>query len=511
MKTAGSKRLTVMENKDIKKIMKKFLLLTVCLIAGTAFAQQKVFPSFPPENVTSLMDRDQMLEQLGVRFPDLTPDSEDSNRPPFIKPRQQPGEWTDDAGYLPQSPVGYTINRTNFGLWLNYTENPSQVGVYTPIDLLKAIDGTAITSPELWWNKRKPELQQLCQQEIWGVIPEPASSLKVSWKIQTVSTADSVFGKFEVRNLIGNIDTSSYPVLKHQPQIAARLFLPVNARNVPVIIQYAWFRFPPHPVYLQECISRGWGFVQVDCNALQPDNGSFLTDYLIGLVNKGNWRKPNDWGTLAAWSWGVSRLIDYFETDDAIDAERTGITGHSRYGKAALVTMAYEPRIATAYVSCSGAVGAAPIRRHWGEDIETVSWENEYHWLAGNFMKWLGPLKEGEYLPRKVELLPVDAHALLSLCAPRPVLITGGTHDTWTDPYGMFLTCSEASPVYQLLGVKGAIMEDARPIPDKNYTEGNIAYRCHEGGHVDFLDWSIFAQWTENFFQNKNLSPEKQK
>ncbi|KAA6333809.1 Multidomain esterase [termite gut metagenome] len=473
-------------------------------MAGIVSAQQKIFPSFPPDSVTSLIDRNQMMEQLGIRFPNLIPASEDPNRPPFTKPGNKPNEWTDDMGYLPQSPVGYIINRTDFGLWLNYTEKPSQVGVYTPVNLLKTEDGTAVTSPGLWWNKRRPEVERLCQQEIWGVIPQAASLLKVSWDVQTVSIADSIFGKFEVRELTGNVDISSYPALKHQPQIKARLFLPVNARNVPVIIQYAWFSFPPHPVYIKECISRGWGFMQMDCNALQPDNGGFLTDYLIGLVNKGNWRKPEDWGTLAAWSWGISRLIDYFETDDAVDAKRIGITGHSRYGKAALVTMAYEPRLATAYVSCSGVGGTAPLRRHWGEDIENVAWESEYHWLAGNFMKWIGPLKEGQYLPRKSELLPVDAHTLLSLCAPRPVLVTGGTRDSWTDPYGMFLTCRDASPVYQLLGEKGVVMEDASPIPDKDYTEGNIAYRYHEGGHVDFLDWPVFAKWAEKILSNPN-------
>ncbi len=297
------------------------------------------------------------------------------------------------------------------------------------------------------------------------------------------------------------MDTSLWPQVKNKPVIYGELYLPEGKEDVPVIIQYAWFRFPAHPVYLEECISRGWGFFRMDCTALQPDNGAYLTDYLIGLVNQGNWRKPSDWGTLAAWGWGVSRLLDYFDTWERTDATRTGITGHSRYGKASLVTMAYDPRIAVAYISCSGAGGAAPIRRHLAQDLESLLISGEFHWLAGNFMKWCGPLREGEYMPRKCEELPVDASALLALCAPRKVFITGGTEDSWCDAYGMYLTCRDASPVYEVLGVKGLVMEDDVPVPGTHYMEGNVAYCNHIGGHVDFLDWPAFAAWAEDVFK----------
>lgn len=480
--------------------------LTFTLCSLSALAQPRSpFPAFPPDSVTNILDRNQMMMwQLGVSLPDLPDEDQDPNRPAHTMPGKRPGQWTDAPGYLPQSPKGYLINRTPFGLWLNYTEKPEALGVYTPIDLLKANDDTPITTPELWNSKRRPELMKTCQEEIWGVIPPEAHQKNnIVWELETVSTADSAYGRFRECTILGKVDISFYPALKHQPEIKGRLYLPENARNVPLIIQYAWFRFPPHPTYLEECISRGWGFLQMDCTALQPDNSASLTDYLIGLYNKGNWRKPQDWGSLAAWSWGVSRLIDYFEETDIVDATRIGITGHSRYGKASLVTMAYEPRLAVAYISCSGAAGAAPLRRNNGQNIESVAVHSEYHWLAGNFMRWLGPLEKGGYMPRKVEKLTVDAHALLALCAPRPVFVAGGTNDSWCDSYGMYLTCRDASPAYTLLGVGGLTMEDRQPIPDKGYMDGNIAYRLHEGGHVDFLDWPAFANWAAPFLKKK--------
>ncbi|MDR3287447.1 MAG: hypothetical protein LBT27_08385, partial [Prevotellaceae bacterium] len=475
--------------------MKKYSTFLFVMIWACALNAQP-FSSFPPDSLTAKTDRDQMLWQLGIVLPQLPSPDNDPNRPPHIKSNDN-GNWTDDNGYLPNSPVGYLITRTEFGLWLNYIEEPEKTGIYTPVNLLKTISGENVETPEQWWKIRRPELEKSVKEEIWGIIPDAAHQLKINWNIENAATADSAYGRFTQQIITGNVDISSYPELKHQPKITGRLYLPENAVNAPVIIQYAWLQWQPHPTYLKECISRGWGFLQLDCNAIQPDNGQFLTDYVIGLVNKGNWRKPSDWGTLAAWSWGVSRLIDFFENYDAVDAKRIGITGHSRYGKAALVTAAYETRIAVAYVSCSGAAGAAPMRRNWGQSIESVMWHTEYHWLAGNFMKWCGSLDENGYLPRKTEKLPVDAHALLAMCAPRPVFVTGGTNDNWCDPLGMFLTTRNASPAYELLGVAGLATDETTPLPDKPYMNGNLAYRLHIGGHVDFLDWALFAAWTE--------------
>ena len=141
-------------------------------------------------------------------------------------------------------------------------------------------------------------------------------------------------------------------------------------------------------------------------------------------MNKGQPRKLDDWGALRAWAWGASRALDYFETDKSVDAKQVGIEGHSRYGKATLVAMAYDPRFAIAFVSSSGEGGAKLHRRNWGELVENVAGTNEYHWMAGNFLKYAGPLNWND--------LPVDSHELVALCAPRPVFISAGaTNGRW--------------------------------------------------------------------------------
>lgn len=286
------------------------------LMLHAALHAQDAFPDFPPAGVTSLMDRNQMMYQLGIKFPDNLPGTrQDPNRPNCIKVKDStavsPVKWTDDKGYSPRSPANYRINRTDFGLWLNYTEQPAKLGVYTPIDLLKAHDGTLITTPEQWWNLRRPELLTACQRDIWGVIPAEAQALRVSWSVSPGKKSGE-FGGYVEKLLEGVVDISDYPVLKHTPVIKAVLRMPLRAEGkIPVIIRFAWPDAKLEAVYLQECLSRGWGFLTMDCTALQLDSGQYLTDYLIGLVNKGNWRKPSDWGTLAAWTWGVSRLLDF--------------------------------------------------------------------------------------------------------------------------------------------------------------------------------------------------------
>ena len=174
-------------------------------------------------------------------------------------------------------------------------------------------------------------------------------------------------------------------------------------------------------------LARGWGYASLITGSVQADNGAGLTHGMIGLTNHGQPRKLDDWGVLRAWAWGASRALDYFETDKAVDAKRVGLEGHSRWGKATLVAMAYDPRFAIAYVSSSGEGGAKLSRRNAGEIVENVAGSGEYHWMAGNFLKYAGPLNWGD--------LPVDSHELIAMCAPRPVFISAGATngDGWVD------------------------------------------------------------------------------
>jgi hypothetical protein len=207
-----------------------------------------------------------------------------------------------------------------------------------------------------------------------------------------------------------------------------------------------------------------------------------------------------------AWSWGVSRLIDYFETDKDVNAKIIGLTGHSRYGKATLVTLAYESRVAIGFPSDGGSLGTKMNRRHWGQDLENSTGANEYNWMAGTFFNYAGELVPGKYLPRKIENCTVDAHSLLALCAPRPVLLNGGTNSSWTDPYGQYLTTYYATPVYELLEKKGIIMNDPKPVVDKAYIDGGLAFRYHNGGHTDAPEWPSFFEFAARHFDIATLS-----
>src|SRR6185436_4447302 len=170
---------------------------------------------------------------------------------------------------------------------------------------------------------------------------------------------------------------------------------------------------PQGPSAQQQILAKGWGYATLNTGSVQADNGAGLVSGVIGLCNKGQPRQLDDWGVLRAWAWGASRALDYLETDAAVDAKKIGIEGHSQFGKAALVAMAYDQRFAICYCSSSGEGGAKLHRRYYGETVENLAGSSESYWMAGNFVKYSGPLNAGD--------LPVDAHELLALCAPRPV------------------------------------------------------------------------------------------
>jgi hypothetical protein len=246
------------------------------------------------------------------------------------------------------------------------------------------------------------------------------------------------------------------------------------------------------PTWQQQVLARGWGYALLFPTSFQADNGAGLTDGIIGLMNKGQQRKPDDWGTLRAWSWGASRALDYFETDKSVDAKQVGLEGHSRFGKTALVAMAYDPRFAVAFISSSGTGGAKLYRHVFGEQLENLAASGEYHWMAGNFLKYAGPLTPGD--------LPVDAHELIDLCAPRPVFISGGAlkGDGWADSTGMFLAAAAAGPVYRLLGKKDLGTTTLPPI-ETPLIASEVAFRQHSGGHTPGPNWPVFLDFASRY------------
>jgi hypothetical protein len=244
-------------------------------------------------------------------------------------------------------------------------------------------------------------------------------------------------------------------------------------------------------------LAQGWGYAYLRPASIQADNGAGLAHGIIGLCNHGQGRKPDDWGALRAWAWGASRAVDYFQTDPACDAKRVVIEGLSRFGKAALVAMAYDSRIAVALVGSSGAGGAKLFRRNYGERLENLAGTGEYHWMAGNFLKYAGPLH--------VDDLPVDAHELIALCAPRPVFISTGSQsagDGWVDPRGMFLAAVAAGPVYKLLGQNDLGTTEMPPV-NSALIGGDIAFRQHSAGHTVGPNWPTFITFASRYLKSR--------
>ncbi|MEI9976804.1 MAG: acetylxylan esterase [Ignavibacteriota bacterium] len=415
----------------------------------------------------------------------------------------------------------------------NYDESKANPYPNLP-DPLTLKNGKKVTTAADWWNKRRPEIVEDFDREIYGRVPKVTP--KVKWEVASTTTAKNGDVDVVTKQLVGVVDNSAYPDI--EVKIALTLSTPANAKGpVPVIMQFGGFGMPgagrggdapagpPYgpnaftpappprapvaagagragapgvapagPTWQQQALAKGWGYATLVPGSIQADNGAGLTLGIIGLCNKGQSRKLDDWGALRAWAWGASRAIDYFETDKAVDAKHIAIEGHSRYGKAAVVAMAYEPRMWTVYVSSSGEGGAKLHRRNWGEIIENVAGVDEYHWMAGNFLKYAGPLNWND--------LPVDSHELIALCAPRPVFLSAGKGgydaepggDSWVDAKGTFLAGVGAGPVYDLLGKKDLGATQFPPIETLIGT-GDVAFRQHASGHTDQPNWPYFLDF----------------
>jgi hypothetical protein len=234
-----------------------------------------------------------------------------------------------------------------------------------------------------------------------------------------------------------------------------------------------------------------------------------LTKGIIGLVNKGQPRKPDDWGALRAWGWGASRGLDYLETEKSVNAKEAGIEGVSRFGKAALVTMAFDTRFAVVLIGSSGEGGAKLHRRNWGEAVENLTGSGEYHWMAGNFLKY--GASEASFGSKNAGDIPVDAHELIALCAPRLTFVSYGVPEKgdakWLDHQGSFMAAVAAQPVFRLLGAKDlGVTEDyhTAQMPGVNVglLGGQLAWRQHDGGHTDAPNWKYFIPWADKFLHH---------
>jgi hypothetical protein len=372
-------------------------------------------------------------------------------------------------------------------------------------DPLTLKSGKKVTSAEMWWKERRPEIVEDFDREVYGRVPKDTPNVK--WEV--TSTEKHTVGEIPAitKRLIGRVDNSTYTPITVEIQLT--LTTPEKAVGpVPVIMEFGFAfggkgpKLPKGPIpkgkgpsWQAQVLEKGWGYAIIVPNSIQADNGGGLTRGIIGLCNKGQPRKVDDWGALRAWAWGASRALDYFETDPAVDAKRIAIEGLSRYGKAALVAMAYDERFAIGFVASSGAGGAKIHRRNFGEKVENLASSGAYHWMAGNYLKYAGPLTAKD--------LPVDSHELVALCAPRPVFISVGNErldgNGWIDVRGNFLAGVHAGPVYKLLGKKDL---GTTELPEERtaLVDGDVAFRQHEGGHTTGPNWPTFLKFAERYF-----------
>ncbi len=495
-------------------------LATVCAAISSieAFAQSSVGP--PPVTFTADQDHQNMMDQLGIKAlrPGPSGDEKAPNHANYDESKANP---------FPDLPDPLTLN-----------------------------DGQKVTTAKLWWEKRRPEIVDMYEKYVYGRVPNDVPN--VAWTVEAVDHEMIGFNPVIVKDLIGQVDNSLYPAIS--VKIHMTLVLPaVQKGPVPVLMMFgrAGFPYPNEPsnddftrvnkawkallvqqdpslkeVFEQhpawelvkptpfqfpqrnedgglpntwQLIAAGWGFVLFDPASVQADDGSGITRGIIGLVNKGQPRKPEDWGALRAWAWGASRGLDYLETEPAVDAKHVGIEGVSRYGKAALVTMAFDQRFAMVLVGSSGKGGATPLRRNYGEAVESLT-GGEYYWMAGNFMNY--GAAEATFGSKTPGDIPVDSNELIALCAPRLTFISYGIPEKgdahWLDHEGSFMATVDASRVFTLLGADGLKVEGdyhtaKMPPVNQGLLDGQLAWRQHDGGHTDAPNMKYFIQWADKF------------
>lgn len=459
--------------------------MSVCILFGQEVAAPRGPTAPEPMNWSTAQDHQNMKDQLGIKT---------------LRP-----------GPSGRAPAG-APNAANY--------DPAKANPYPDLpDALTLKNGQKVASAEMWWKQRRLEIVEDFEREVIGRVPKDVP--KVTWTV--AQTVNATVGAIPVaaKRLVGHVDNSSCSAI--QVDIQMTLVTPADAKGpVPVLMMFGGGGLPQaapakaaggpggDPPSIQQLIAAGWGYASINPASIQVDNGAGLTRGIIGLVNKGQPRKPDDWGSLRAWAWGAARGLDYLETDPAVDAKKAGIEGVSRYGKAALITMAFEPRFAMALVGSSGEGGAKLHRRNFGEAVENLTGAGEYHWMAGNFLKY--GAAESSFGSMTAGDLPVDAHELIALCAPRLVFISYGVPErgdaNWLDQQGSYMATVAAGPVFRLLGAWDlGEPEDYRtakmPPVNTGLLDGQLAWRQHDGGHEDRSNMKHFITWANRFIKHR--------
>jgi hypothetical protein len=518
--------------------MKKTLLLLIILICGQLYAQNTSGTSGQtpqPVTFTTQQDHQNMMDQLGIKS---------------VRPGPSGNESAPNHA--------------------NYDESIATPYPDLP-DLLTLKNGKKVTSAEIWWKQRRPEIKEDMEREVYGRLPKYIPPVK--WTVDISEREMIGFTPVIAKKLTGHVDNSQCPSI--EVNIEMVLVTPANAQGpVPVLMMFGGASLPapaqPNPAELevinkafrkmlsdsdpavkaildrylaytpiaraasaspfgqmgpqanqnadppstQQLLNAGGGYAMINPGSIQADNGAGLTRGIIGLCNKGQPRKPDDWGSLRAWAWGAARGLDYLETDPAVNAKLVGIEGVSRYGKAALVPLAFEERYAMALVGSSGKGGATLHRRNYGEAVENLTAAGEYHWMAGNYIKY--GASEGKTGVGNAGQLPVDSHSLIAMCAPRLTFISYGIPEkgdaNWLDQKGSYMATVAAGAVFKLLGAKDLGVSndyktEVKPPVNTGLLDGHLAWRQHDGGHTDAPNMKYFIEWANKFIGHKPPAP----
>ncbi len=394
-------------------------------------------------------------------------------------------------GQIPDSPDANVAN-----IHVNYTE--AKVVSYTLPDPLKLANGEPVRDAATWFEKRRPELIRLFEENEYGRVP--ATAPKVIWEVVSMD-ANALDGKAIMKQLAGRMGSADGPA------IDATLYLPAQAdKPVAALINLTFSFGSPRgrgrggpvtrmrDVIAANLVGHGFAYATLNYSSIEPDRQDGLKANLArGLALAPGQTEPalDEWGAIAAWAWGISRLVDYLETEPTVDAKRIAITGCSRLGKTVIWAGARDARIAMVIDSCSGEGGSALSRRNYGETIKHLVAPGRYPYqFCANYAKW------GD----KVDEFPVDSHMLVALIAPRPVLIQTGTKDIWSDPYGMFLAAVAAEPVYRLLGIEG-LGTNKMPAAGEPILH-TVSFLMHEGGHgMVNSDWDVYFKFMETYLK----------
>jgi len=400
----------------------------------------------------------------------------------------------------------------------NVIDDEANVPEYKLPDVLTRFNGGKVKSGKVWLNKQRPEILKKFTDEVYGKVP---GKLDIS-DVKIWETSKDAINGLAIRKQLSLFFKKGDRSL----EVNVLMYLPKSQQKAPLFLAYnfsgnhavyndpnirlteSWVNNDPSvgiinnqvteqsratasnrwPV--EEIIKAGYGLVTVYYGDVDPDKNDF-SDGIEPFFYQENQTRPkyDEWGSIAAWSWGLSRVMDYLEKDEQVDSKKVAVLGHSRLGKTALWAGATDQRFAMVISNESGCGGAALSKRKFGETVQRIN-TSFPHWFCGNFLKYNNNEEE----------LPVDQHMLLALIAPRPLYVASAEGDKWADPRGEFLSAKYASAVYELFGLEGL---PVKVMPEVNHpVMGTIGYHIRSGKHdLTLYDWQQYIRFADKFFQ----------